>query len=139
MATLSSITANLSLAFLFLGLLFLIIKPLQKPSQQGSSQDSNNIAKNIMYQLHKAGPAIATILAFIHGFVIEPYNQTFMYTGLVFGLAMILLSGLGIIMGFKNKWIPYTAAEDRKYKKIRMIKWILTVVMIGTLIAHYVL
>ena len=59
--------ADIAKILLVLGLFFIIVKGIGK-------RPSGIYDK--LYILHKAGPVLATILAFIHGFTIAPLSQT---------------------------------------------------------------
>ncbi|MBD3405344.1 MAG: hypothetical protein GF411_04295 [Candidatus Lokiarchaeota archaeon] len=126
----ADILADMTKILFVLGLLFIIIKLFGKRSS-GSY--------NLLYNVHKAGPALATILAFVHGLLIPPINSAYVWTGWLFGLNMILLMALGIYMGFQSEWIPFDEEQNRKYRMLRIIKWILTITVIATLGIHYLL
>jgi len=120
---------DISKVLLVVGLLFIIVKGLGKrPSTYPA-----------LYNLHKAGPALATILAFVHGLTIDPIDQTYATTGWFLGLSMLALFALGIFMGFNNKWVPFDDQKDAKFKKLRILKWILTATVIVALASHYLL
>jgi len=91
------------------------------------------------YQLHKAGPALCTILAFIHGLTITAWSPTYILTGWILGIVLIALLILGVVMGFKSEWIPYNDEQNSKYKAFRVIKWLLTIAVIIALGAHYLI
>ncbi|TXT57837.1 MAG: membrane protein of unknown function [Candidatus Thorarchaeota archaeon] len=126
----ADIIADITKILFVLGLLFIFMKAIGKRSS-GSY--------GILYNVHKAGPSLATILAFIHGLLITPINPTYVWTGWLFGLNMILLMVLGIYMGFQSEWTPFDEEQNKKYKIFRIIKWILTITVIATLGMHYLL
>ena len=92
---------------------------------------------NILYNLHKAGPALATIVAFYHGLTIIPWTQNYVWTGWLLGIVMILLVAIGVIMGFKTEWVPYNDEQDQEFKGIRVVKWLLTLFLIVGVAIHY--
>ena len=89
------------------------------------------------YNLHKAGAALATIVGFIHGLTITPLSQTYILTGWLLGFALLALFILGVVMGFKSEWIPYNDEQNQHYKSMRIAKWLLTILVIVALGAHY--
>jgi hypothetical protein len=120
---------DISKVLFVVGLLFIIVKGLRKrPSAYG-----------LLYNLHKTGPALATILAFVHGLTIDPIDQTYMTTGWFLGLSMLALFVLGIFMGFKSSWVPFDDQKNAEFKKLRILKWILTATVIVGLASHYLL
>ncbi|MFX1238550.1 MAG: hypothetical protein ACFFAS_01950 [Promethearchaeota archaeon] len=95
--------------------------------------------KMIICNLHKASFALCIILGFIHGLTIVPVNQTYVLTGWLFGLTTIILMVLGVRMGFQNDWKPYNKEQNSQHGKIRLIKWILTILAVALLGMHYLL
>ncbi|NHJ03788.1 MAG: hypothetical protein EAX90_03120 [Candidatus Heimdallarchaeota archaeon] len=118
--TLSSTTALIAKILIGIGLIFVVWKLFTKIFKRNPAKVYEK-TKPVFYNLHKAGSAIATILAFIHGFTVSTTNLTDMITGGILGLAMALMTALGIVLGFKNKWIPFDEEKDREYKIIRII------------------
>ncbi|MFW9911774.1 MAG: hypothetical protein ACFFEU_04850 [Candidatus Thorarchaeota archaeon] len=111
-----------------LGLIFIIVKGIGKrPSG----------TYNKLYILHKAGAGLATILAFVHGFTIEPQNQAYVLTGWFLGLTLLPLFILGVFLGFQNGWVPFDEEKNRKYRNLRIVKWVLTVLVIAAFASHY--
>ncbi|MFW9921924.1 MAG: hypothetical protein ACFFDW_01400 [Candidatus Thorarchaeota archaeon] len=138
MSLLSDLTSIISLVFLAIGLVFLIVKIIFKLTKKEVEGTFYQKIRKPLYIIHISTPVLATILAFIHGFAfLTPINQTFAITGWILGADMLLLSILGIVMGFKNKWMPFETEQDRKYLVIRIIKWILSLGMIVLVIGHY--
>ena len=135
--TTSSILANISKIVLVIGLIFLFVKLIRNIPKKEEGTRGYDKVKVVLYNLHKVGPILATILAFIHGLIIPPINQTYVWTGWLLGITMVLLSGIGIFMGFKTKWVPYTEEENKKYLCMRIVKWILTGLMLVALALHY--
>lgn len=132
----SVISGNGSKIFIGLGLIFLLVKLVEKVFH-------NNIIGGVLrkikfptYILHKMF-AIAVILAVIHAFSINLENQSAVILGWVTVGVMIILMALGIKMGFDNNWVPFDEEKDRKWKKIRLMKWVLTFCMIGFLGLHF--
>ncbi len=135
----STLTANIGLILLVLGIIYIFAKVLSKKGQEGDQKSLYQKVKIPLYNLHKSGTALATILGFVHGAIIEPISRSYAITGWILGLSMILMSILGIYMGFKSDWVPYTKSENKKYKSLRIAKWILTVIMITALLSHYLI
>jgi hypothetical protein len=113
-----------------LGIIFIIMKGLGK-QLEGIYEK--------LYILHKAAPAFATILAFVHGLTIIPLNQNYVLTGWFLGFCMLALLILGVFLGFQSGWVPFDDEKNHQFKPLRIIKWILTVIMIIALGAHYLL
>ncbi|MFX1579508.1 MAG: hypothetical protein ACFFBJ_07645 [Promethearchaeota archaeon] len=112
-----------------LGLIFIIVKGLgKKPTTYGK-----------LYILHKAGAGIATILSFIHGFTIVPQSQTYLITGWCVGLLLLSLFVVGVFLGFQNNWVPFDDDKNRRFKKLRIFKWLFTALIVIALGSHYLL
>lgn len=122
--------ADIAKILFVVGLLFLFAKVTGK-REAGSY--------NIVYNLHKAGPALATILGFIHGLTIVPISQMYILTGWILGAILLALLSIGIVMGFKSDWIPYNKQQDGEFKIFRSLKWLLTILVIIALGAHYLI
>lgn len=122
--------ADIAKILFVLGLVFLFAKALRK-SEAGYYKTT--------YNLHKAGAALATILGFIHGLTIVPLNQTYVLTGWILGITLLILFLLGVVMGFKSDWIPYNDEQNQRYKVMRIAKWALTILVIAALGAHYLI
>lgn len=132
----SIVSGNASKILIGLGLLFLIVKVLSKLFNNTVIGDSLNKFKFPTYILHKM-IVIAAILAVIHAFNVNVENQAAALVGWMTVLIMIPLIALGIMMGFSNDWKPFDEEHDARWKKIRIIKWILTFSMIGLLGLHF--
>ncbi|WP_371802318.1 hypothetical protein [Candidatus Lokiarchaeum ossiferum] len=137
-STVSTITATLSTILLIIGMIFVIRKIITKKTQKSNSELSAIKSKKILYNLHMSTTALATILGFVHGFTVETINQTYVITGWILGFSMIVMTSQGIFLGFQNRWHPFSEEEDQKYKFSRIIKWILTFIMIIALVGHFV-
>ncbi|MFX1538223.1 MAG: hypothetical protein ACFFDI_28845 [Promethearchaeota archaeon] len=137
----NEISVNFSKILLVIGLIFVVLKIIEKILNNQTYSAFYERIKLPLYYLHKACPALATILAFIHGFVyfwlLIPVNQTYIITGWLLGIAMLVLSILGVILGFKNDWKPFDEAKDSEWKIMRTVKWILTICVFLFLILHY--
>ncbi len=131
----NEIIINVAKVLFGIGVLFLFLKLFLTKKEEKISKS----LKLIIYNIHKASFILSTILGFIHGLTIIPINQTYVITGWLFGISTIILCVIGIRMGFKNKWTPYTKEERNKNKKVRSIKWILTILTIAFLGMHYLL
>jgi Zn-dependent protease len=101
--------------------------------------DSYSTTKRVLYQLHVNGAKVAVIFGFIHGIVRSPIDQIYMITGWLFGIVMVILTGLGAFLSIKTKSKPMNREDDVKWRKIRIIKWILTVLVLPALALHYFL
>lgn len=133
----NTISVNLAKILLVVGMIYVVVKIITKVINNETFSALYERIKLPLYYLHKAGPVLATILGFIHGFVIVPLNQTYILTGWCLGICMIILSVLGIYLGFKNGWKPLDANQDSEWKKLRAIKWILTFCVFLLLFLHY--
>ena len=122
--------ADIAKILFVLGLVFLFVKVL-------GNRDSGYYSAT--YNLHKAGAALATLLAFLHGLTIAPLSQTYLLTGWLLGFALLALLILGVKMGFNSTWVPYDDEQNQKYKGMRIVKWILTALVIVALGAHYLI
>ncbi len=121
--------ADIAKILLGLGLIFIIVKGIGKrPAAYGK-----------LYILHKAGAGIATVLGFIHGFTIVPQSQIYVTTGWFVGLSMLALLVIGVFLGFQNEWVPFDNDKDQKFKTLRIVKWILTLLVVIALGSHYLL
>jgi hypothetical protein len=117
-------------------MIFVILKILHRKSADVMKPSLYDKMKIVLYNLHKAGSILGTIFAFIHGLAYESVPQGFLLTGWILGGFMIILSGMGIFMGFQNKWIPFDDEKNKKFKTLRIIKWFLTTLMLAALIFH---
>ena len=111
---------------------------LNKRKWQDASRPQS-ITKRVLYQLHINGSKVAVILGFIHGLIIAPLNQTYTITGWLLGIVMVALLVTGAFLSIKTKSKPMNREDDSKWKKMRISKWILTVLVFLTLALHYLL
>ncbi|NHI93215.1 MAG: hypothetical protein EAX96_11990 [Candidatus Lokiarchaeota archaeon] len=132
----SIIFENLSKIFLVIGLVSIFLKIILVKRNYDQISEKKKL---IIYNIHKASFSLSTIFAFIHGFTFVPINRTYIITGWLFGIVMIVLFLIGIKLGFQNNWKPYNEEENSKYKKIRALKWILTLLLMIFLVMHYFL
>ena len=132
----SSILANIAKVLIVIGLVFMIWKIIKKQSKKRPYENSSSKAKKILYNLHKVGFILATILGFIHALLVDT-DSTYLISGWILGGSMIIMSILGIYLGFQSKWQPFVEEQDQQYKIIRIIKWILTPIMFLALIWHF--
>jgi len=135
---LNVITVNVCKIFLVLALLYPIYKIVNKKKWEAASAPPS-IVKRVLYQLHINGSKVAVIVGFIHGILIAPLNQTYTITGWLLGIVMVALLGTGAFLSIKTKSKPMNREDDLKWKKIRISKWILTVLVFLTLALHYLL
>jgi uncharacterized membrane protein len=132
----SDVLADISKILLVVGLIFAILKILNKTKKDKPTFYEK--AKVPLYNLHKVGSILATILAFIHGFTFTPIDPKYILSGWILGLSMVVLSILGIYLGFKSNWKPFDEVQNREFKNLRIIKWILTIIIIVFLAVHYI-
>jgi hypothetical protein len=135
---LNAITLNICKIFLVLALFHPVYKILNKRKMREGS-DSYSTTKRVLYQLHVNGAKVAVIFGFIHGIVRSPIDQIYTITGWLFGIVMVILTGLGAFLSIKTKSKPMNREDDVKWRKIRIIKWILTVLVLPALALHYFL
>ena len=135
---LDTITVVVCKILLVLGLLYPIYKMLNKKKWQDMSKPQS-IIKSVLYQLHINGSKVGVIVGFIHGFIIVPLNQTYTITGWLLGIVMVALLLTGAFLSIKTKSKPMNREDDLKWKKMRISKWILTVLVFLTLALHYFL
>ena len=141
MASISEITAFISVFLLFLGLIFVVWKMINKQSQKKEEHTSARVYKKIekpLYILHLSASAIGSILSIVHGVTAEPVNLVCKISGLILVITTHLMFIMGVIMGVKNKMEPYGSELDTENKKARIIKWILTGITIIALIVHFI-
>jgi len=126
--------------FLVLALFHPFYKILNKRKSQDGS-NSYSTTKRVLYQLHVNGSKVAVISAFIHGLYtyMSPIDQIYAITGWLLGIVMIILTGLGAFLSIKTNSKPMNREDDVKWRKIRIIKWILTVPVFLVLALHYLL
>lgn len=132
---LNEIFMNLAKFLFGIGILCLFLKMLLGRKNEGVSEKRNLL----IYNLHKVSFGFTTIFAFMHGLTYLPVNQTYIITGWLFGIFMFLLCIAGVRMGFKSNWNPYSREERTQNKKVRLSKWILTIVACIFLGTHYLL
>jgi len=46
---------------------------------------------------------------------------------------------IGIFLGFQSEWVPFDDEMNRKYRALRLLKWLLTAVVIIALASHYLI
>lgn len=122
--------ADIAKILFSLGLFFIILKAIGK-------RQSGMYSK--LYILHKAGPGLATILGFYHGLTIAPLSETYVLTGWILGFFLLVLMILGIKLGFSSEWIPFDEDQNKKFKRVRVLKWVLTLLVCAAMGAHYLI
>ncbi len=134
---LNTLIANLAKILCVIGVFFLLFKVFnRRTGNQRFARFYVKISKPF-YQLHVNGSKFAIILGFIHGITIQPLDQIYLVTGWVLGIVMIILLALGTRMSIKMKSTMMTPEQDLEWRKIRYIKWSLTLLVLLLLIAHY--
>ena len=126
----SSVAAVLALVFLVIGVVFLPLKLLRKDLESSNYK--------ILYRVHVNAPKLALILAFVHGFTRETINPANVPTGWTIGISLILLAVLGALVSFRNKSEPLDEQGDTEWRTVRIVKWILTVVIVLVIALHYI-
>ena len=140
MASVSEITAVISVFLLFIGLIFVVWKIANKKSQKKDGHSSARIYSKIekpFYILHLSASAIGSILSIVHAVTAEPANVICKISGWMVLITTHLMFIMGIILGFKNKMQPFGSELDTENKQARRIKWILTIIAIIALFVHF--
>ena len=140
MASVSEITAVISVLLLFIGLIFVVWKIINKKTQKKDGHSSARIYTKIekpLYILHLSASAIGSILSIIHAVTAEPANVICKISGWMVLITTHLMFIMGIILGFKNKMQPFGSELDTENKQARRIKWILTIIAIIALFVHF--
>ena len=135
---LGAITVNVCKILLVLALFYPIYKILNKRKLQDGS-NSHSATKRVLYQLHVNGSKVAVISGVIHGLIITTLDQIYTITGWLLGIVMVALLVLGAFLSIKTNSKPMNREDDVKWRKIRIIKWILTVLVFLILALHYLL
>ena len=132
---------NICKIFLVLALFYPVYKILNKRKLKDGSNSGHhtNTTKRVLYQLHVNGSKVAVIFGFIHGIIRSPIDQTYLITGWLLGIVMVILMGAGAFLSIKNHSKPMNREDDVKWRKIRIIKWILTMLVFLILALHYLL
>jgi hypothetical protein len=135
------VSFNICKIFLVLVLFYPVYKILNKRKLKDGSNSSHHTTttKRVLYQLHVNGSKVAVIFGFIHGIIRSPINQTYLITGWLLGIVMVILMGLGAFLSIKTHSKLMNREDDVKWRKIRIIKWILTVLVFLALALHYLL
>jgi len=132
------ITLNTCKIFLVLSVVYPVYKILNKRKLREGS-NSYSTTKRVLYQLHVNGSKVAVIFGFIHGIIISQIDQIYTITGWLFGILMVIQMGLGTFLSIKTKSKPMNREDNVKWRKIRIIKWILTMLVFLALALHYLL
>ncbi|MFW9967839.1 MAG: hypothetical protein ACFFEA_11870 [Candidatus Thorarchaeota archaeon] len=125
----SSNAAVLALVFLIIGVIFLPLKLLRK--------DLENSNYRLLYKVHVNAPKLALILAFVHGLTQETINPPNVPTGWTVGIVLVALAVLGGVISIKRKSEPLDDQGDAEWKTARVVKWVLTIVIVLVLTLHY--
>jgi hypothetical protein len=141
MATVSEITAFISVFLLLLGFVFVVWKIVNKQSQKKDGDSSGRLYAKIekpLYILHLSASAIGSILSIVHGVTAEPVNLICKISGLILVITTHVMFIMGIFLGLKNKMQPFGSEKDAENKKTRIIKWILTGITMIALLVHFI-
>ncbi len=133
----SELSANLAKIFLVIGVPFVFFKSINKNVHNYGYTSFYQKTKRPFYQLHVNATKIGIILAFVHGFTVQPISQTYILTGWLLGIIMIVLLGLGAFLSIKNKSHPMDTGKDLQWKTIRHLKWVLGICVLVSLFLHY--
>lgn len=133
----SSVSATVGKLSLVAGLVFIVLKIVYKRSHNEKFRLFYERRRTFLYQVHVNVSKLAVFMAFIHGFTLTPIDWTYTVTGWLFGVSMVALLGLGAYLSIKNDAKPMDEEDDRKWRRLRIVKWILTVVAIFSLLLHY--
>ena len=140
MVSISEITAVISVFLLFLGLIFVVWKIINKKSRKKEGGSSGKIYAKIekpLYVLHLGASAIGSLLSIVHGATAEPVSLVCKISGWIVLITTHMMLIMGIIMGLKSKMKPFGSELDAENKKARRIKWILTAIAIIALFVHF--
>ena len=132
---------NICKIFLVLALFYPVYKILNKRKLVDGSNSGyhTSTTKRVLYQLHVNGSKVAVIFGFIHGIIRSPIDQTYLITGWLLGIVMVILMGVGAFLSIKNHSKPMNREDDFKWRKVRIIKWILTMLVFLILALHCLL
>lgn len=131
-AFISSLLVNVSKILFGLSLIYIILKMLNRKTELSWYPK----IKNALYQIHINTGKFATILGIAHAVFVIPQSTIYWVTGTLFGAVMIILLGLGAYMSIKlNK--PMTEQENSEWRKIRLVKWLLTIFAVVFIALHY--
>jgi hypothetical protein len=127
----STIAAYAALVFLIIGVIFLPLKFLRR--------DQENSNYRLLYKVHVNAPKLSLILAFVHGFTRETVNPANIPTGWTIGITLLILAVLGALISIKTSSEPLDEQGDSEWRTVRIVKWIVTIVIIVVVAFHYIL
>jgi hypothetical protein len=130
----SEVTAFISVILLFLGFVFVLWKIINKQSKK---KDIYTKIKKPLYILHLSASAIGSIISIVHGITADSINLVCKISGWIVLITTHVMFIMGLILGLKNKMQPFGSELDTEYKKMRVIKWILTGIAIIALFIHF--
>ncbi len=133
----SSVSATVGKLSLVAGLLFVVLKIVYKRSNNERFRSFYEGRRTLLYQVHVNVSKLAVFLAFVHGFTVTPIDGTYNITGWLYGVSMVILLGLGAYLSIRNDAKPMDEERDRKWRTLRIAKWILTVLTVFVLLLHY--
>jgi hypothetical protein len=134
---LSSTLATIAKLSLVLGSVFVVLKIVYKRTGNKRYRAFYERWGSPLYRVHVNVSKLAVFAAFIHGFTVKPADQIFSVTGWILGLSLVILLGTGAFLSIKNDSRPMDEEGDRRWRTIRMVKWILTAAVIPLLLLHY--
>ncbi len=137
--TINLLTANLCKILFVLGLPYVILKILDKRKGVEDKDSFFRSNKMVLYHLHLTGLKFAVIFSFVHGFMVARIDGVYVITGWVLGSVMVVLLGLGAFLSIKSGSEPMDWEDDRNRRRIRAVKWALTLLMFVSLALHYLL
>jgi hypothetical protein len=92
----------------------------------------------VLYHLHLTGFKFAVIFSFVHGFMVARIDGVYVVTGWVLGAVMVVLLGLAYL-SIKSGSEPMDGEDGRNWRRIRAVKWALTLLVFVSLALHYLL
>jgi len=104
----SELITNLAKILLVIGVPFVFFKSINKSVHNYGYTSFYQKIKRPFYQLHVNATKIGTVLAFVHGFTVQPISQMYILTGWLLGIIMIVLLGLGYFSVSRinpNQWV----------------------------------
>jgi membrane protease YdiL (CAAX protease family) len=123
--------AILSVLCLVLALIFVVGKIAG--TKKGNQVSYYEKSKRPLYVLHIVGGALATIFIFTYQGMISPTVMQIVADGIL-GIALLVLLIGGIIFIIKTHFKPMDEAQNQKFKSLRVVMWIFTILTVIFLI-----
>ncbi|MFW9997317.1 MAG: hypothetical protein ACFFD4_35060 [Candidatus Odinarchaeota archaeon] len=132
----SELSSSAAKILLVLGMVFIILKVIDKKLANQSISAFYEGKKLLLYHLHINGTKLATVLAIVHGFTATPVDQSSVLTGWLLGIIMLVLMALGAVISIRNNSKPMDGEKNHEWRTIRIIKWVLTLTGFLVLVLH---